>query len=403
MGEFGKAVIGEGKYGGQFTSYADNGIGVSASASGTNAFAGHFSGRGYFSRNVGIETENPQSKLSVGGQGVVEASIYSKVDFDVGISVFGSALTSNPNGVTNYGGYFESNGEYGIGVWGNAMGEFGKGVIGEGKYGGQFTSYADNGIGGQFTVYADNGVGVQASANGTNAYAGFFNGRSYFSGNVGIGIEQPTYKLQIRDVIDGNFVAKIENSSIATNANGIAILVGAATPTASNHFIRFQKFGSAGIGSISGNGSGGVAYNTTSDARLKMNIKEYSNALETLSNIGIKKYERIANPGIEEIGVIAQELQKVYPQAVSGSPDSDVKTDPMMVDYSKLTPLLVKAVQEQQGIIKTQESSIKTQDERIKELEMQNLEVSSKNEELENRLSKLESLLDGKRFKTVSK
>ncbi|MCB9250386.1 MAG: tail fiber domain-containing protein [Ignavibacteriales bacterium] len=106
-----------------------------------------------------------------------------------------------------------------------------------------------------------------------------------------------------------------------------------------------------------------------------MNIKEYSNALNVLSNIGIKKYERISNPGIEEIGVIAQELQKVYPQAVSGSPDSDVKTDPMMVDYSKLTPLLVKAVQEQQETIK---------------------------KKLEDKLSKIESLLERKRFTTVS-
>ena len=133
-----------------------------------------------------------------------------------------------------------------------------------------------------------------------------------------------------------------------------------------------------------------------------MNIKEYTNALNVLSSIGIKKYERIANPGIEEIGVIAQELQKVYPQAVSGSPDSDVKTDPMMVDYSKLTPLLVKG--NARTARNNKRTRIKYQDtrQRIKELEMQNLEVSSKNEELENRLSKLESLLDGKRFTSVS-
>ena len=43
------------------------------------------------------------------------------------------------------------------------------------------------------------------------------------------------------------------------------------------------------------------------------------------------------------------------------------------------------------------------QDERIKELEEKNLVVSSKNEELENRLSKIESLVDGKRFTSVSK
>ncbi|MCB9250392.1 MAG: hypothetical protein H6613_18490 [Ignavibacteriales bacterium] len=60
----------------------------------------------------------------------------------------------------------------------------------------------------------------------------------------------------------------------------------------------------------------------------------------------------------------------------------------MMVDYSKLTPLLVKAVQEQQETIKTQVSSIKMQDSRIKELE--------------DKLSKIESLLEGKRFTSVS-
>ncbi|MCB9249928.1 MAG: tail fiber domain-containing protein [Ignavibacteriales bacterium] len=95
----------------------------------------------------------------------------------------------------------------------------------------------------------------------------------------------------------------------------------------------------------------------------------------------LKSTRRIANPGIEEIGVIAQELQKVYPQAVSGSPNSDVNTDPMMVDYSKLTPLLVKGMQEQQEKISSQNVRIK---------------------ELEERLAKLESLLDGKRFTSVS-
>ena len=295
-------------YGGRFEANGDQGRGVYGKALGSNAYAGYFLGRGYFSENVGIGTENPSSKLSVGGSGLSSASI--------------SAITSLATG-----------------------------------------------------------IGVYAEASASSAYAGYFDGRGYFTGNVGIGQTSAAFKLHVKDDQSNNFVARIENTSIGSNADGLAILINADIPGSGNHFIRFQKSGGAGIGSISGNGSS-VSYNTTSDARLKMNIKEYSNALNVLSNIGIKKYERIANPGIKEIGVIAQELQKVYPQAVSGTPDSDVKTDPMMVDYSKLTPLLVKAVQEQQEIIKTQESTIK---------------------ELENRLSKIESLLDGKRFTSVSK
>jgi hypothetical protein len=44
-------------------------------------------------------------------------------------------------------------------------------------------------------------------------------------------------------------------------------------------------------------------------------------------------------------GVLAQELHKVYPQAVSVG-GADAKTDPWQVDYSKLVPMLVKSVQE---------------------------------------------------------
>jgi hypothetical protein len=53
-------------------------------------------------------------------------------------------------------------------------------------------------------------------------------------------------------------------------------------------------------------------------------------------------------------GVIAHELQEVIPYAVSGNKDEmkengNIKVQ--VVDYSKLTPVLVKAIQEQQSLI----------------------------------------------------
>ena len=175
----------------------------------------------------------------------------------------------------------------------------------------------------------------------------------YLNGKVGIGIPTSTHELL---VFSDSFseIALFENKT-AVDPDGIIIRAGPdVNPTNNVDYLMFQDGDGDNIGTIDGNGSGGVNYNTTSDARLKTNIEEYENAIEIVSQIGIKEYERLSNPGFKEIGVLAQELKKVYPQAVSGSPDSDVNTDPMMVDYSKLTPILVKAMQEQQEMISNQ-------------------------------------------------
>ena len=105
------------------------------------------------------------------------------------------------------------------------------------------------------------------------------------------------------------------------------------------------------IGSIVGDAGGGVNYYSASDARLKNDLGDGINGLYIMSQIKVRKYEFKVAPGIEKIGFFAQELQKVYPQAVNGSPDSDVNEDPMMIDYGKLTPILVKAIQELQAEI----------------------------------------------------
>jgi hypothetical protein len=54
---------------------------------------------------------------------------------------------------------------------------------------------------------------------------------------------------------------------------------------------------------------------------------------------------------------VAQELYEVLPSAVTVGGE-DAKTNPWMVDYSKLTPLLVKAVQDLKKIIEEQQLQI---------------------------------------------
>ena len=58
--------------------------------------------------------------------------------------------------------------------------------------------------------------------------------------------------------------------------------------------------------------------------------------------IQVRKFDWKADGSHQDYGMIAQELQTVAPEAVSGDADSE---EMMGVDYSKLVPMLVKEIQ----------------------------------------------------------
>ena len=101
--------------------------------------------------------------------------------------------------VTNYGGYFEAFGDSGRGVYGKANGTAGLGVVGE--------ALAVSG-----TTY-----GVRGKANSPTGYGGFFEGRGYFSDNVGIGKTNPSSRLQVEG--SGADVLLITNTGIGRGAH----------------------------------------------------------------------------------------------------------------------------------------------------------------------------------------
>lgn len=89
-----------------------------------------------------------------------------------------------------------------------------------------------------------------------------------------------------------------------------------------------------------------MLFNTTSDARLKTANGAYQVGLKTVNAIRIHNYSWKSS-GTKEVGVFAQELYKVYPNAVSkGDDNASAITQRWMVDYSKLVPVLTAAVQE---------------------------------------------------------
>ncbi len=174
---------------------------------------------------------------------------------------------------------------------------------------------------------------------------------------VGVGTDAPAVTLHINDDDSSGRIVLIENVNTSNNADALAIKIGPnANPTTSNAYIAFRDGDNSVIGSITGNGGGGTNYNTTSDRRLKKNIQDFDGGLELVNKIQSRIYERVSNPGHEEIGFIAQELYEILPQIVSGNPDQSINA-PMSVDYGKLTPVLVAAIQElslQNELLKTE-------------------------------------------------
>jgi hypothetical protein len=111
-----------------------------------------------------------------------------------------------------------------------------------------------------------------------------------------------------------------------------------------------------------------VFYFTTSDERLKENIRATEYGLEKLLQIKVTDYNYKADSEKKSTtGLLAQQLYDIYPAAVRKG-GTDPKTDPWTIDYGRLTPLLIKSMQDQQDIINAQNEKISRQQEEINKL-----------------------------------
>jgi hypothetical protein len=119
--------------------------------------------------------------------------------------------------------------------------------------------------------------------------------------------------------------------------------------TAANDKILFSN-GNGIVGYIRTDGSA-TSYVTASDYRLKEDLQEI-NGLEKVSALKVYDFKWI-NSEDRTDGVLAHELAEVLPYAVSGEKDGDQMQG---VDYSKIVPVLIKAVQE----LKAEIDSLKT-------------------------------------------
>jgi len=198
-------------------------------------------------------------------------------------------------------------------------------------------------------------------------------------GNLGIGV-LPTRRLHVL----GSDNTTVYVESTTSDNNGLMILNANTNQNWSagwHEFIMFQNSSNV-IGQITSPNGSSVSYNTTSDYRLKQDLKPYK-GLELINRL--KTYDfawKIDNSRM--YGFMAHELQEVLPYLVSGQKDAvdaNGKIIPQTVDYSKLTPILVKAIQEQDETINNLKKDKERLEQMLKDIQERLLKLENKGNE----------------------
>jgi len=117
------------------------------------------------------------------------------------------------------------------------------------------------------------------------------------------------------------------NVTQITVTTGGNVGIGTTTPA-----YALQVTGATGIGA--------VAYYYTSDERLKSDIEPVSGLDDILKLKGVKFHWK--SNGEPEVGLIAQDVEKVYPQMVRTSPVDGIKS----VKYGNFVAPLIEAIKE---------------------------------------------------------
>jgi len=183
-------------------------------------------------------------------------------------------------------------------------------------------------------------------------------GRIFYSDNSDLFAFYTNSTERARIDSSGNFQVNTGGGGTSGGTGKITVRADSGSPmmvgneAASGNLIQFAGNGSGVLGSVTHNGSS-VAYNTTSDQRLKENIQDADSASSLIDSLQVRKFDWKLNSTHQRYGFVAQELVTVAPEAVYQPNDSD---EMMAVDYSKLVPMLVKEIQSLRQRITTLEA-----------------------------------------------
>jgi hypothetical protein len=299
--------------------------------------------------DVGIGTNAPATKLDVSGTARVNSVIAA--DGANGTVQFGSTSTYNITGGVDNGGFrfnLPSGVDYQFRISGSdvmrltSSGNLGLGVTPSSRLevqasAGEISRFS-TAAGYRLHVYANasgsSGSGIQSQNSDLrlSALDASTNIR-FFTGNSSTETERARITsggdLLLNTVTRrGSARQTIYQNSLFITGDGLAIEDGSATTGGA--FIGFFDESGTKIGSVSRNAAATVAYNTSSDYRLKDNPQPLTNSGAFIDALKPKTWDWKAD-GSKGVGFIAHEVQEVSPGTVLGAKDAvDADGKPVM-------------------------------------------------------------------------
>jgi hypothetical protein len=175
------------------------------------------------------------------------------------------------------------------------------------------------------------------------------------SGNLLVGTTaSPVAKVQIEQSSASNNGTDIRATSASYTNTVLQIGADRNTSNSTYNMIQATRYGAVTCFIV--RDSGNVqnvnnSYGAISDIKLKENIVDATPKLDKLNQVRIVNYNLKTDPTQKQIGVIAQELEAVFPSMVEEITDRDEDGNELnettkSVKYSVFVPILIKAIQE---------------------------------------------------------
>jgi len=226
-------------------------------------------------------------------------------------------------------------------------------TVGGSPSGGAFEARADGGISSTFQSGVGGTValgGVYAVSNGFVVSVAADNSRIY-KWNTGTNVEAMTLDASGNLLVGSTSIIQDANNFVFSPGNAWGIFGHETGVASTTDYVKFY-YGGGQIGSIYQSGTTSVVYSTTSDHRLKENVRP-ANAARFM-DIEFVDFEW--TDGRHDCGVIADQLQAVYPDLVLGEKDAtEVRT-------VEITPAVAE-VKDEDGNVVTPAVAAVTEDQ----------------------------------------